>query len=113
MQGKRLAEHYRRIAVCLSSQRTQIIKHYFIYYPNANAMYNLGCCYADGNYGLAQNVEKALELWHQAAELGNAKSYYSIGVAYDIGNGVERDEKKARHYYELGAMGGVYRLGTI
>ena len=48
----------------------------------------------------------ALELYHQAAKLGNAKSYYNMACAYITGNGVERDEKKAKHYYELAAMGG-------
>ena len=68
--------------------------------------YNLGVCYADGSYGLQQDHAKALELWHQAADLGNAKSYYSIGGAYHVGRGVERDEKKAVHYMELAAMRG-------
>ena len=55
---------------------------------------------------MPQDHAKALELWHQAAELGNAKSYYSIGIAYYDGRGVERDEKKAVHYMELAAMRG-------
>ena len=45
-------------------------------------------------------------LYHGAAELGNSRAYYSIGNAYDFGRGVERDEKKAAHYYGLAAMGG-------
>ena len=73
---------------------------------DAVAIYNLGCCYHDGLDGLPQDHAKALELWHQAGELGNTKSYYSIGVAYDLGNGVGRDEKKAKYYYELAAMRG-------
>ena len=44
---------------------------------------------------MAQDYNKALELWHQAAELGNALSYCIIGAAYDCGRGVGRDEKKA------------------
>ena len=73
---------------------------------DAKAINNMGFYYSDGEFGLPQNYNKALELWHQAAELGNSKSYYSIGNAYDLGNGVERDEKKAEYYYELAAMGG-------
>ena len=73
---------------------------------DAEAMHSLGSCYSDGRYGLPQDRAKALELWHQAAELGYTVSYYNIGVAYDYGNGVGRDEKKATHYYELAAMGG-------
>ena len=73
---------------------------------DADAIRNLGCCYFDGSHGLPQDYAKALGLWHQAAELGNTTSYYNIGVAYHNGNGVERDEKKANHYFELAAMGG-------
>ena len=73
---------------------------------DALAMYNMGCHYYHGRCGLPQNHAKASELWHRAAELGNVKSYYSIGYAYDLGNGVERDKKKAEYYYELAAMGG-------
>ena len=83
---------------------------------DAYAMFNLGICYSDGSYGFQQDHAKALELWHQAAELGNASSCYSIGMAYYYGNGAERDEKKANHYCELAAMGGVvearYNLGV-
>jgi TPR repeat protein len=73
---------------------------------DVQAIYELGCCYMRGRYGLPQDWAKALELWHQSAELGDAESYTKIGYAYLNGNGVERDEKKAVHYYELGAVGG-------
>ena len=81
------------------------------------AIYGLGCFYSNGSYGLPQDHAKALELWHRAAELGSAKSYYSIGCAYDLGNGVGRDEKNANHYYELAAMRGHvtsrHNLGSL
>ena len=73
---------------------------------DAVAIYEMGCCYYHGIYGLPQNIYKALELWHRAAELGSASSYYSIGDAYHSGIGVERNEKKATHYFELAAIGG-------
>jgi TPR repeat protein len=84
---------------------------------DAEAIRNLGCCYADGLYGLPHDYAKALELWHQAAELGNTISYCSIGHAYNNALRVESDEKKAVHYWELAAMGGDadarYNLGAI
>ena len=84
---------------------------------DTDAIRNLGCCYSDGDDGLTQDHAKALELWHQAAKLGNMESYYNIGVAYYDGEGVERDEKKANHYFELAAMGGVvaarHNLGVL
>jgi uncharacterized protein len=84
---------------------------------DAGAIRNLGCCYFDGMYGLPQDNNKAIKLWHRAAELGSATSYYNIGMAYLHGRGVERDEKKANHYWELAAMGGSvearHNLGAI
>ena len=47
-----------------------------------------------------------MELWLRAGELGCAASYGAIADAYRNGEGVERDMEKAKHYYELGAMGG-------
>ena len=70
--------------------------------------YNFGICYRDGKYGLPQDYTKALELCHRAGELGYASAYTNVGFAYQRGRsrGVERDEKKARYYWELAAMGG-------
>ena len=73
---------------------------------DAQAIENIGCYYYNGMYGLPQDHAKALELWHRAAELGEATAYYNIGMAYLHGRGVERDEQKARHYWELAAMRG-------
>ena len=73
---------------------------------DAQAMYELGCDYSQGLHGLTQNMEKALELWHRAGELGKAAGYHNIGCEYINGEGVERDEKKAIHYWELAAMNG-------
>ena len=73
---------------------------------DAHGMFDLGCYYSNGAFGLPRNRAKAMELWQQAGELGNAASYFNIGTYFNIGEGVERDDKKADHYYELAAMGG-------
>ena len=70
------------------------------------AIFNMGCYYKKGTNGYPQDHDKALELMHRAAELCHAGAYASIGWAYDNGEGVEVDEKKANHYYKLAAMGG-------
>ena len=67
------------------------------------AIHSLGSFHDRGQFGLPQNHAKALELWHRAAELGNADSYTNIANAY---MSVERKEKKALHYYKLAAMRG-------
>jgi len=70
------------------------------------AIQNQGIYYQYGKYGFPQDYDKALELYHRAAELGHAAGYNSIGYAYYKGEGVEVDKKKAIHYFELAAMGG-------
>ena len=84
---------------------------------NAEAMYSLGCCYAEGKFGLPKDLGKAVELWHRAAELGYAKSYYNVGIAYLNGDSVRKDEIKAKYYCELAAMRGDvkarYNLGIF
>ena len=85
---------------------------------DAEAINNLGFYYSLGFYGLSKDHVKALQIWHQAAELGFARAYFNIGTAYDCGRmGVEVDKKKGNHYYELAAMKGNavarHNLGTI
>ena len=79
------------------------------------AIHKLGVFYRDGKYGFPQDVGKALELWHRAAELGYTEAYCNIGNAYAYGKGVETDKKKATYYTELAAIGGDtlarYNLG--
>ena len=70
------------------------------------AIYNYGNYYHYGENGCGQDYNKALELFHRAAELGVAEAYHNIGHAYEIGIGVKQSGKKANHYYELSAMGG-------
>ena len=73
---------------------------------NGDAFEVLGGLYENGIYGLPQDWEKANELFLKAGELGCAMGYYNLGNQYDNGRGVETDKKKARQYYELGAMNG-------
>ena len=80
------------------------------------AIYNLGIDYRDGTCGYSQDYAKALEFWHRAADLGYAAAHCNIGYAYNNGEGVVIDKKKANHYYELAVMGGNlyarYNLGN-
>jgi len=72
----------------------------------AVSIHQLGHYYHDGEMGLQQDYDKAMELWLRAGELGHTLSYDTIGDAYYNGEGVERDEKKAKYYWELAAIGG-------
>ena len=73
---------------------------------DANAIVNTGNDYGNGTNGYPQDYSKALELYHRAVELGFTNVYCNIGYFYKTGKGVEIDTEKARHYYELAAMGG-------
>ena len=70
------------------------------------AINQMGSNYAIGGCGLPQDTDKAFELWNRAGELGSADAYCNIGLAYQCGQGVDVDKKKALYYYELAAMGG-------
>jgi len=73
---------------------------------DAEEIHNLACYYSEGSFGLPQDRDKALELWHRAGELGHTISFTKIAHGYFYGIGMERDMKKATHYWELAAMGG-------
>ena len=70
------------------------------------AMDQMGCHYAEGLYGLPQNDVKALEFWHRAGELGHTTSFHNVGLAYELGRGVETDRNMATHSFELAAISG-------
>ena len=81
------------------------------------AICDLGNHYVEGIYGLTQNHAKALKLWKRAGDLGNHTALNNIANAYLTGEGVKKDMKKARHYWELAAMAwdveARYNLGTF
>ena len=60
----------------------------------------------DQGIGFLQDSKKACEMWLKAGELGSAKGYYNLAYSYGQGRGVEMDQKKAKHYFELAAMCG-------
>ena len=66
------------------------------------AFFSMGTDYYLGRHGLPQDSAKAADFWHKAGKFG----YNNIGHSYSNGDGVERDEKMAKHYYELAAMEG-------
>jgi len=70
------------------------------------AIHNLGNYYRKGMHGFRQDHVKALEQYHRAAELGDAGAYSNIGYCYMYGEGVEVDQEKANHYFELAAISG-------
>jgi TPR repeat protein len=68
-----------------------------------NAIFNLGSHYYEGSFGLDQDYNKAIVLWTESGELGNAQSYYNIGTYYCT---IVQNVTRGLYYYEKAAIGG-------
>lgn len=83
---------------------------------DAAAIGQMGWFYSRGRTGLPKDMCEAVKLWHRAAELGCAEAHHLLYGAYQNGNGVEKDAKKAKYFVEVAAMGGNnearYNLGV-
>jgi len=81
------------------------------------AMYHLGGEYYHGGLGLQKDMQKAVELWTEAAELGSIEALGRLGTSYFYGNGVQKDEAKAADFFKKAAMQGHvqsrHNLGAI
>ena len=64
----------------------------------------------------SSDYTKANAWWLKGGQLGCAAAYNNLGNSYLKGLGVEKNEKKAKYYFELGALGGSvparHNLGT-
>ena len=76
---------------------------------------HLATKYRLGELGLEKDMTRAVELYERAAELGDKRAHYNLGVLYDEEAGVERDIATAFRHYEAAAMCGHvdarYNLG--
>jgi len=68
-------------------------------------MFDLGVLYRDG-LGVAQDYDKARELFQKAADAGDADAMNNLGALYGKGLGVAQDYGKAREWYQKGADAG-------
>ena len=91
--------------------------HFRLKLNDGGAFSWLGSVMSGGFKDFPQDKNKALKLWHRAADLGSVQAHNSLGSAYEEGEGVEKDVSKGIHYYKLAAMGGHeyarYALGDI
>ncbi len=71
--------------------------------------------YHYGRNGVAKNLQKAAELYTQAANMGDAEAQDELGDCYALGYGVAKDYKQAVHWYTQAANQGYaaaqYMLG--
>jgi hypothetical protein len=68
-------------------------------------------CFCEGD------IDRALEYYNVAAELGNMEAHYQLSELYHVGEGVEKDVKKYLYHTEEAAIGGHpdarYALGWV
>ena len=68
----------------------------------ADAQYNLGVCYANGQ-GVPEDDAESVKWFRKAAEQNLADAQYNLGVCYDSGEGVVKDEVEAYKWWLLAA----------
>ena len=73
---------------------------------NHKAVCVLADCFLRGEWGVPQDISKAIQLWEVAFELGSPAASYNLGVAYLKGDGVEKDVSRAFEYFAFAAQGG-------
>ena len=65
----------------------------------------------------AGDFEKALSIWRPLAEQGNAAAQFNLGLMYEKGDGVPKDEQLAAKWYFKAALqghtGAQLNLGTL
>ncbi len=71
----------------------------------AEAQYNLGWLYANGN-GMRVDMRQAFYWWEAAADQGHADAQFALGLSYTTGEGVKRDLNKAAQWFYKAARQG-------
>ena len=66
----------------------------------------LGVCYAEGTNGKAVDVARAIVLYEEAAERGDATAARWMGWRYRQGRGVPKDKAMADYFFSLAAAAG-------
>ena len=69
---------------------------------DADAQYNLGTMYRDGE-GVPRDYAEALKWFRKAAVQGDARAQASLGIMYTIGSGVPQDYVLALMWSNLAA----------
>jgi uncharacterized protein len=73
---------------------------------NLEAQFRLARILKLGAEKLPRDVTGALKLFEDASKRGHAGSIHALGVAYQLGDGVERELNRAKTYYEDAANRG-------
>jgi len=76
---------------------------------DTRAYVELGLAYRNCDLGLPRDLNKTIELWQKAAELGSISAHYNLGSLYCDGQGVEQDIEKGIQHFKIAAIGGDER----
>jgi TPR repeat protein len=71
-----------------------------------DALFRLAFMLRHGFPGVPQQLDKAIELYTMAADLGHAEAQSNLGVLFAKGVGVPKDQKRAKELYHKAAMAG-------
>lgn len=77
------------------------------------AEYELGAMYEAGEGGLPQNQQKANELYSKSANQGFDKAFTSLGLNYELGDGLPRNRPRAIAYLRRGGGIGVFIANVL
>ena len=91
---------YRRLNLLYEQVRSQCSSRTNEAYTSAQ--FSLAV-YCESGEGIEGDLEKAIELYQQAAVQGNADAQNSLAVHYERGQGIEKDIKKAIELYQKAA----------
>ena len=72
---------------------------------DAEAQYNLGVCYDDGE-GVVKDQFEAIMWYRKAADQRNDKAQYNLGVCYANGEGVAKNEVITYQWWLLASANG-------
>jgi len=61
--------------------------------------------------GWKQNYAKAFSIWHKDAKAGIATSQFMVGVMYQKGNGVDKNQAESWYWLQL-ALSNGYKIAT-
>lgn len=73
---------------------------------DADAVFTMGASYMYGDDDTQQDIQKALELFLRAVQLGSIEAHNKIGMLYSDGNYLLKDPKKSIYHFQQGAVKG-------
>ena len=74
--------------------------------PEAEALYERGNDFFQGDNGTPVNNEEAFNCWKKAAEMGHANAQHSLALCYLTGKGVAKDDVEAVKWFRKAAQQG-------